>query len=76
MEFTLDPSDNVKATIEVTQLPYPPVFENQSELRNQYMIGAGNYGYYVYRNERLLSWAKFFGIIPQDQDFYSFRGRI
>ena len=75
-EFVLDATDNVKATIEVTQLPYPPIFENQSEIRSRYMIGAGNYGYYVYRNERLLSWAESFGIVPQDQDFYSFRGRI
>lgn len=76
MEFTLDPAENVKATIEVTQLPYPPAFENQADTRSRYMIGAGNYGYYVYRNHRLLSWAESFGIIPQDQDFYSFRGRI
>ena len=75
-EITLDPADNVKATIEVTQLPYPPTFENQTEIRKKYMIGAGNYGYYVYRNRRLLSWAESLEIINQDQDFYAFRGRI
>jgi hypothetical protein len=72
----------VKATIEVTNLPYPPIFDfeergKQKAIRDKYMIGAGNYGYYVYRNKRLISWAESFdGIIPMDQDFYAFRGRI
>jgi len=76
-EITLDPAENIKAQIEVTQLPHPPTFEeNQAKIRQQYMIGAKNYGYYVYRNKRLLSWAETFDIIPRDQDLYSFRGRI
>ncbi|MCY4410684.1 MAG: ATP-binding protein [Caldilineaceae bacterium] len=75
-EITLDPADNVKARIEVTQLPYPPIFENPAEIRKKYNISAGNYGFYVYRNKRLLSWAESFEIITQDQDFYAFRGRI
>jgi len=75
-EITLDPADNVKARVEVTQLPYPPIFENPAEIRRRYKIGAGNYGFYVYRNKRLLSWAESLEIINQDQDFYAFRGRI
>lgn len=41
------------------------------------MIGAGNYGVYVYRNRRLISWAERFGrIVPQQQELYSYRGRL
>lgn len=81
-EITLDADENVKAIIEVTQLPYPPIFDleergKRKQIADKYNIGAGNYGYYVYRNKRLISWAESFdGIIPQDQDFYAFRGRI
>lgn len=80
--IVLDAEANVKAKIEVTQLPYPPIFEldkpgEQRSIREIYNIEAGNYGYYVYRNKRLISWAESFGgIIPQDQELYSFRGRI
>lgn len=78
---TIDSEHNVKVTIEVTQLPHPPTFERDSlgernRIRDKYMIGAGNYGFYVYRNKRLLGWAEGFGLIPQDQDYYAFRGRI
>ena len=78
----LDVDAGVSAQIEVTQLPHPPIHEldgpgKQAEVREKYRIGAGNYGYYVYRNKRLISWAeRFEGIIPQDQDFFAFRGRI
>lgn len=81
-EIVLDASQNVRATVEVTNLPYPPIFDFEERgkskaIRDKYMIGAGNYGYYVYRNKRLISWAESFdGIIPMDQDFYAFRGRI
>jgi Histidine kinase-, DNA gyrase B-, and HSP90-like ATPase len=81
-EITLDAEEDVKATIEITQLPYPPVFDleergKRKQIADKYKIAAGNYGYYVYRNRRLISWAESFdGIIPQDQDFYAFRGRI
>lgn len=81
---TLDISgeEPVSATVEVTQLPHPPIHAldgegEQKKVREKYKIGSGNYGFYVYRNKRLISWAeRFDGIIPQDQDFYSFRGRI
>lgn len=81
-EIVLDATQDVKGRVEVTQLPYPPIFEfeergRRSATREKYMIGAGNYGYYVYRNKRLISWAESFdGIIPMDQGFYAFRGRI
>ena len=81
-EVTLDTEANVKARIEVTQLPHPPIHELEgagkaAEIREKYRIGTGNYGYYVYRNKRLISWAeRFEGIIPQDQDFFAFRGRV
>lgn len=83
-ELVLDTETDTKCRIEITQLLYPPIYKilhpNQSkdlEIRNRYMIGAGNYGFYVYRNKRLIAWASSLdGIIPQDQDFYAFRGRI
>jgi len=85
-EITLDAKEDteesVKATVEITQLPYPPIFDleergKRKQVAEKYKISAGNYGYYVYRNKRLISWAESFdGIIPQDQNFYAFRGRI
>ena len=83
-ELTLDSEANITCTIEITQLPYPPIFKINTELgltdldvRKKYLIGSGNYGFYVYRNERLIAWASLLdGIIPQDQDYFAFRGRI
>lgn len=79
--YTVDTESGVTCEIEVTQLPYPPIFEldgeDKASVRDKYNISAGNYGYYVYRNKRLISWAQGLnGIIPQAQDYYSFRGRI
>ena len=81
-DVPLDIEENVTARIEVTQLPHPPTFEleergGRKATRDRYRIEAGNYGYYVYRNKRLISWAeRFGGIVPLDQKYYSFRGRI
>lgn len=86
-ELVLDGERGVKAVVEVTQLPHPPTFEadglgEQSRIRDLYRIDASNYGYYIYRNKRLISWAERFPnmnsgpIIPLDQDFYSYRGRV
>ncbi len=82
-ELVLDDEENIKATIEITQLPYPPIFKiikkkgEDRKIRKKYLIGANNYGFYVYRNKRLISWvSKLQGIIPTDQDYFSFRGRI
>ena len=80
LDIGSDPA--VSASVEVTQLPHPPIhsLDGESEpgkIRKKYKIESGNYGYYVYRNKRLISWAeRFGGLIPQDQDFFSFRGRI
>lgn len=83
-EIVLDDELDIKAKIEITQLPYPPIFKikhlgesKDKEIRDRYLIEAGNYGFYVYRNKRLISWASHLqGIIPYDQDYYAFRGRI
>jgi hypothetical protein len=80
-ELTLDDDEGVKIEIEITQLPYPPKFKlnkkgGDAEIRNKYLIEANNYGFYVYRNKRLISWANRLDIVPYDQDYYSFRGRI
>lgn len=82
--ITLDDEKNINVEVEVTQLPYPPRFKidypgegKDAEIREKYLIGANNYGFYVYRNKRLISWAnRLNGIIPYDQDYYAFRGRI
>lgn len=83
-ELTLDDELQINVVIEITQLPYPPIYRiknigesRDKEVRERYLIEAGNYGFYVYRNKRLISWASNLqGIIPYDQDFYAFRGRI
>jgi len=78
----LDPSGSVWAILEVTQLPHPPslghaAIMSAAEARRKYMIGAQHYGFYIYRNGRLISWAESLaGFIPQDQNLYSFRGRF
>ncbi len=81
-ELVLDSETNVKAIVEVTQLPHPPTFKidergGDARIRDKYLIEASNYGYFVYRNKRLIYWAETFsGMIPNNQDLYSFRGRI
>lgn len=80
-DILLDQEHNVNAKLEITQLPYPPIFGleesgKDAEIRKIYRIEAGNYGFYVYRNKRLISWAERFGIITQHGDFYGFRGRL
>ncbi len=80
----LDNELGITADIEITQLPYPPIFKikhlgeaRDIEVRKKYLIEAGNYGFYVYRNSRLISWASHLnGIVPYEQDYYSFRGKI
>lgn len=76
----LDTSGKCIARVSVVQLPHPPSVAaegslTQSACREKYMIGAGNYGVFIYRNGRLISWADGLdGMITQDQDLYSFRG--
>ena len=77
----LDPTDSTSARVEITQLPHPPSVHqkglmSRSKCRAHYLIGAGNYGFYIYRNWRLISWAESLGFVPQDQDLYAFRGRL
>lgn len=88
-EIIIDAENEVKAKIEVTNLVHPPSFKlkfgggeegerQRIKAREKYNISSGNYGYYVYRNKRLISWAECFdGMIPlSEQDLYAFRGRI
>ena len=82
--LTLDDEYSISCSIEMTQLPYPPIYRienfdglDDAGVRKKYQISSGNYGFYVYRNERLIAWASLLdGIVPQDQDYYAFRGRI
>lgn len=79
-EIMLDTENGVVGKIAITMLPHPKVWKqdgiSDAEIRNKYNISANNYGFYVYRNNRLINWANRLDIIPQDQDFYAFRGRI
>lgn len=79
-EILLDSENNVQGNIEITMLPHPKVRKNEgisdASIRAKYHISAQNYGFYVYRNKRLIDWANKLDIIPQDQDYYAFRGRI
>ena len=77
----LDPTGKTWAQAEITQLPHPPSVESKNlmsraDCRARYLIGAGNYGFYIYRNWRLISWADRLGFVPLDQDLYAFRGRL
>ncbi len=77
----LDPTGSTSARVEITQLPHPPSVHqkgpmSRNECRAHYLIEAGNYGFYIYRNWRLISWAESLGFVPQDQDLYAFRGRL
>ena len=77
----LDGTGNISAQVEITQLPHPLCVSHkelmtQKNCRDYYLIGAGNYGFYVYRNMRLISWADRLDLMPQDQDLYAFRGRL
>lgn len=77
----LSDKEAVYATVTMTQLPHPPSVASamettQKATRERFMIGAGNYGFYIYRNGRLISWADRLGMVPQDQDLFSFRGRL
>jgi hypothetical protein len=77
----LHPEGALTAEVCITQLPHPPTVGNENILpanlcREKYMIGAGNYGFYIYRNGRLISWADPLEMIGFGQDLYSFRGRL
>ena len=77
----LDSTGSTWAKVDITQLPHPPSVErkeimSRNDCRTHYLIEAGNYGFYIYRNWRLISWADSLGYVPQDQDLYAFRGRL
>lgn len=74
------------ATIEITQLPHPPSVEQAGKMSRKhclehYMIDSESYGFYIYRNHRLISWpgdvpVKLMGVRTKASDLYAFRGRI
>ncbi len=80
-KFQLSEDGAIFAEVAITELPHPPSVSvdseiSQAQVRRQYRIGAGNYGFYIFRNGRLISWAESLGLVPQDIDLYSFRGQI
>ena len=79
-DIMLDSNAKINGKVEITMLPHPKVQKKDGvsdlEIRNRYHISAQNYGFYVYRNKRLINWANKLDIIPFDQDYYAFRGRI
>lgn len=77
----LTPDGSVTARVTMTQLPHPPSMQkngvmSRAHARDKYNIGAGNYGFYIYRNGRMIEWAASLDMVPLDQDLYSFRGRL
>ena len=77
----LDATGSTWAQVEITQLPHPPSVERKGlmsrrDCRDRYLIEAGNYGFYIYRNWKLISWADRLDFVPQNQDLYGFRGRL
>lgn len=77
----LNEDGTITAKVTMTQLPHPPSVGRQTgmtqaQCRDKYLISAGNYGFYIYRNGRLISWADSLGMVKSDQDLYSFRGRL
>ena len=77
----LEATGSTWAQVEITQLPHPPSVERKGlmsrrDCRERYLIEAGNYGFYIYRNWKLISWADRLDFVPQDQDLYAFRGRL
>lgn len=71
----------LSAEIAMTQLPHPSSVARltstpQKHCRDRYLIGPGNYGFYIYRNWRLISWADSLGCVRHAQDLYAFRGRL
>ena len=79
--FQLDSTRSIFGKIDITQLPHPPSVEakglmSRADCRAHYLINPGNYGLYIYRNWRLISWADSLGFFLPDQDLYAFRGRL
>ena len=71
----------LSAEVAMTQLPHPPSVARltstpQKGCRDRYLIGAGNYGFYIYRNWRLISWADSLDCVRRDPDLHAFRGRL
>ena len=79
----VDTTGTRSAEVAITQLPHPPsvgrtesIAMTQKGCRDHYLIDAKNYGFYIYRNWRLISWADSLGFVTRDQDLYAFRGRL
>ena len=79
----VDTTGTRSAEVAITQLPHPPsvgrtesIAMTQKGCRDHYLIDAKNYGFYIYRNWRLISWADSLSFVTRDQDLYAFRGRL
>ena len=66
-------------------MPHPPSCEAgdgeaRTSVRGRYGISSRNYGFYVYRNHRLIAWGDHLNgskaAVPYAKDLYSFRGRM
>ncbi len=69
------------ATVQVTQLVHPPTMgltdeSGQANARKKYNIDSGQYGFYIYRNKRMIRWADMLGTLSQSAYLYGFRGKI
>ena len=82
-QIQIDTTGTRYAEVAVTQLPHPPsvgrtesINLTQKGCRDRYLIASQNYGFYIYRNWRLISWADSLDFVTRDQDLYAFRGRL
>ena len=82
-QIQVDTTGTRFAEVAITQLPHPPSIGRtdstnmtQKGCRDHYLIETKNYGFYIYRNWRLISWADSLGFVTRDQDLYAFRGRL
>ena len=82
-QIQIDTTGTRYAEVAVTQLPHPPsvgrtesIDITQKGCRDRYLIASQNYGFYIYRNWRLISWADSLDFVTRDQDLYAFRGRL
>lgn len=78
--ITINSKNKSRATVRAIQLPYPPGFREegrQGEIQRKYKMFLKNIGFYIYRNNRLISQGvTLHNMCPRDQDYMALRIRI
>lgn len=79
IELPVNPNNNTTMRVKAVQLPNPPLFKTegrQKEINKKYKMLLKNIGFYIYRNDRLIGKAETLDLVPQEQDYISFRASI